>query len=266
MERFRSADAEIACQIMGTGAPVVLLHPFPVHHGFWDPVARELSARYRLLLPDLRGHGDSDAGEGPATMDKHAADLERLLDHAGVATAVCVGVSIGGYLLWEFWRRSRARVRALVVANTKAQADTGEGRVNRLHAADDVLKRGSEPFIESMLPKLLGRTTVQGRPDLVDAARRMMRKMSPQDIAQVQRGMAERPDSVETLRSIAVPTLVIAGDEDTLTPAGDAELIARNVRGSQLRVIPRGGHYCIFEQPQAGTQLIRQFLDALPAA
>lgn len=265
MQRIRSGDAEIAYEVIGSGPAVVLLHPFPVHHGFWKLVAQDLSSRYRLLIPDLRGHGESETGDGPATMAKHAADLERLLDHTGMTAAVFTGVSIGGYVLWEFWRRHRARVRALIVCNTKAQADTDEARSNRLKAAEDVLKRGTEPFIASMLPKLLGRSTLENRPDLVEEARRMMQKMSPQNVAQVQRGMAERPDSVKTLESIDVPTMVVTGDEDTLTPLGDAELIAKHVRGSRLRVIPRGGHYSLFEQPHAGTQLIRQFLDSLPA-
>jgi pimeloyl-ACP methyl ester carboxylesterase len=264
MERVRSGDAEIAYEIAGSGAPLVLLHPFPVHHDFWRPVAEALVLRYRLVMPDLRGHGDSSVGDGPATMAKHAADLLRVMDDTQVGTAVCVGVSIGGYLLWEFWRRHRARVRALVVSNTKAQADNHEGRANRLKAAEDVLKRGPEPFIEGMLPKVLGRTTVETRPDLVDSARGMMKRMSPDDIAQVQRGMAERPDSVETLKMIDVPTLVLTGEEDTLTPLADAELIRQNIRGSNLRVIPRAGHYAMFEQPQHASQLLRHFLDSLP--
>jgi 3-oxoadipate enol-lactonase len=265
MEKVRSGDAEIAYEVLGAGPPVVLLHPFPVHHEFWRPVADVLSTRYRLILPDLRGHGDSGVGQGPATMSKHAADLARVLDHAGVGTAVCAGVSIGGYLLWEFWRRNRARLRALVVCNTKAQADTEEGRANRLKTAEEVLRGGPEPFIESMLPKLFGRTTVQTRPDLLDAGRRMMKKMSAEDIAQVQRGMAERPDSVATLKTINVPTLVITGEEDTLTPIADAELMRQNIADSKIRVVPRAGHYSMFEQPQAGAQLLRQFLDGLPS-
>lgn len=265
MERIRSGDAEIAYDVLGEGAPVVLLHPFPAHHEFWNSIAERLAPRYRVLLPDLRGHGDSGVGEGPATMGKHAADVARVCDEAGVGRAVFVGVSIGGYILFEFWRRYQARVRALVLSDTRSQADTEEGRANRLKSAEDVLQRGPEPFVDSMLPKLLGESTHRGRPDLVQAAKRMMMKMSAEDIAQVQRGMAARPDSVETLKTIKVPTLLLVGSEDTLTPVADAELMHGNIAGSRLRVIARGGHYSPFEQSEATLPLLRQFLDRLPS-
>jgi len=105
VERIRSGDAEIVYRVMGAGPPVVLLHPFPVNHEFWLPVANALAASYRLVMPDLRGHGASGAGEGPATMTKHADDLARVMDAAGVPRAPIIGVSIGGYVLFEFWRR-----------------------------------------------------------------------------------------------------------------------------------------------------------------
>lgn len=264
MERIRSSDAVIAYEVLGKGAPVVLLHPFPAHHEFWKPIAERLATRYRVLLPDLRGHGESEVGEGPATMEKHGADLARVCDEIGIGRAVFAGVSIGGYILFEFWRRHRQRVRALVLSDTRPQADTEEGRATRLKAAEDVLQRGPEPFIDSMLPKLLGESTHQNRPDLVQAAKRMMMKMSPEDIAQVQRGMAVRPDSMETLKTINVPTLLLVGSEDTLTPRADAELMRQNIAGSQLRVIAGAGHYAPFEQSDATLPLLRQFLDSLP--
>src|ERR1700744_5148417 len=111
--RVKSIDAEIVYWAFGDGPPVVLLHPFPVHHEFWLPAARGLATKYRLILPDLRGHGDSEAGTGEATMEKHAADVARVMDDANVGRAPLIGVSIGGYLLLEFWRRYRGRVAAL---------------------------------------------------------------------------------------------------------------------------------------------------------
>jgi pimeloyl-ACP methyl ester carboxylesterase len=134
-----------------------------------------------------------------------------------------------------------------------------------LQSAEDVLQRGPETFIDIMIPKLLGESTRQGRPDLVQAAKGMMMKMSAEDIAQVQRGMAARPDSVETLKTIAVPTLLLVGSEDLLTPVADAELMRQNIAGSQLRVLGRAGHYAPFEQSDAVRPLLRQFLDSLPA-
>jgi 3-oxoadipate enol-lactonase len=262
-QRVKSGDAEIVYWSLGSGPPVVLLHPFPAHHEFWLPVAESLSTRYRIILPDLRGHGESEIGEGPATMEKHAADLARVLDHANVGRTPLVGVSIGGYLLFEFWRKSRGRVAALGLCNTKAPADAPEARAGRLQAANDVLDRGTEPFFESIIPKLFGKTTREARPDLVDGALRMMRKMSPEDVAQIQRGMAVRPDSVETLKTINVPTLLVTGDEDILTGVNEAELMRQHISASQLRVIPKAGHYAPWEQPQDSANILRQFLDAL---
>src|SRR5262249_14196344 len=148
-------------------------------------IADTLSIRYRVILPDLRGHGESGVGEGPATIEKHAADLARVMDDADVGRAPIIGVSIGGYVLVEFWRRHRGRVAALGLCTTKAPADGAEARAGRLRAADEVLDRGTGPFFETMSQRLLGKTTQQTRPDLVEGAIRMMRAMSPEDIAQV---------------------------------------------------------------------------------
>jgi len=258
---IRSGDAEIFYWILGDGPSVVLLHPFPAHHEFWLPVTQTLATRYRIILPDLRGHGESGVGEGSATMEKHAADLARVMDDAGVDRAPLIGVSIGGYVLFEFCRRHRGRVSALVLCNTKAPADNAEARAGRLQAAQDVLERGTEPFLQSLVTRLLGKTTQETRPDLVEGTLRMMRQMSPEDIAQVQRGMAERPDSVETLKTINVPTLLVTGDEDLMTGVNEAELMRRHIAGSQLRVIPKAGHYSPWEQPEEAARLLRQFLD-----
>jgi 3-oxoadipate enol-lactonase len=261
--RVKSDDAEIVYWTLGDGSPVILLHPFPVHHEFWIPVGESLATRYRMVLPDLRGHGESGAGEGPATMEKHAADLARVMDDAGVGRAPMIGVSIGGYALFEFWRKHRGRAAALGLCNTKAPADGPEVRSARLQAANDVLERGTEPFLEAQIPRLLAKSTQETRPDLVDGALQMMRKMSPEDIAQVQRGMAARPDSVDTLKTINVPTLLITGDEDILTGVNEAELMHRHISGSRLRVIPKAGHYAVWEQPEEATKLLREFLESL---
>jgi 3-oxoadipate enol-lactonase len=261
--RIKSGDAEIVYWSLGDGSPAVLLHPFPANHEFWLPVAEALATRYRIVLPDLRGHGESGVGEGPATMEKHAADVARVMDAAELGRAPLIGVSIGGYVLFEFWRKYRGRVAALGLCNTKAPTDSPEARAGRLQAANDVLDRGTEPFFESMIPKLIGKTTREMRPDLVDAALRMMRKMSPEDVAQVQRGMAARPDSVETLKTINVPTLLLTGDEDLLTGINEAELMRQHIPASQLRIIPKAGHYSPWEQSADATNILRQFLDGL---
>jgi 3-oxoadipate enol-lactonase len=152
-------------------------------------------------------------------------------------------------------------VKALVLCNTKSPSDTPEARATRLAAANDVLQRGTESFFESMLPKLLGETTRRSRPDLVEGALRMMRRMSGEDVAGVQRGMAERPDSVLTLKTINVPALIITGDEDILTGVPEAELMKQNITGSEMKVVTKAGHFSPWEQPEEVGKLLRSFLD-----
>jgi 3-oxoadipate enol-lactonase len=260
MPTLRSGDAQLYYEVAGNGPDVLLLHPFPLNRHFWDPVTPQLSTRYRVVLPDLRGHGDSELGEGPVTMQKLADDLFRLCLQERISKAFFVGVSIGGYLLFEFWRRYREQVAALVLANTRSGAEMPEDKANRLQLADRVLREGTDRFLEEMLPKLLSQTTRTNRPDIADAARRMMQSMSADDIAGVQRGMAERPDSVATLATINVPTLLIAGDEDSI-PLSEFELMRQQISGSRLQVISQAGHYAALEKPAEFGALLRTFLD-----
>ena len=262
MKQVRSGDAEIAYEILGSGPPVILLHPFPTNHVLWLSAVQSLTSSYQLILPDLRGHGDSEIGEGPALMEKHAADIARVLDDARIRRATLVGNSIGGYAIFECWRRWKERITGIILCNTKAQADTPDARATRLQSAKDILERGTEPFFASQATRLMGKTTQALRPDLVDGALRMMRKMSAEDVAMVQRGMAERPDSMPILKTMHVPTLVITGAEDELTGLPEAEALHKNIPRSELKIVAKAGHYSPWEQPEEIGRLLRQFLDA----
>ncbi len=262
MESLRSGDAQLVYEITGSGPDVVLLHPFPLDHRFWDGVRDQLAARYRVFLPDFRAHGDSEAGEGPVTMQKLAEDLERLCREFEIKRAIFVGVSIGGYTLIEFRRRYRERVGALVLANTRAGAETTEGRAGRMQTAERVLREDTTQFIEELFQKLFSPATIANRPDIVDAARAMAKKMSAADVAAVQRGMAERADSIPTLATIKVPTMVIAAADDGV-PVSDMELIHQSVSGSQFRVIDNAGHYAAMERPAEFGRLLRTFFDGV---
>lgn len=261
VDRIRSDDAQISYSILGSGPDVVLLHPFPAHHGVWLPVADQLATRYRCILPDLRGHGASEPGEGAATMEKHANDIRRVCDDAGVGRAVFVGVSIGGYILFEFWRRFRERVAGLVLSDTRAPADADETRRARLASIEQVQKHGPDGFLDAQVERLLGASTRRNRPDIAQTARGMMAKVTVAGISAVQQGMAARPDSVPTLKTIDVPTLVIVGDEDMVTPRADAEQMQRGIAGARLEIIAAAGHYSPLEQPDAVARVLRRFLD-----
>lgn len=264
--QVRSGDADIFYTVMGQGPDVVLLHPFPVTHAFWLPVAKKLSQRYRLILPDLRGHGASSIGDGSALMSKHAADVAAICKDAGVTRAVFGGVSIGGYILFEFWRTYRAAgpadVRALMLCNTKASDDTPVARTTRLQAAADILKNGPDPFLDATMPKLIGETTRRNRPDVGAQLRRMMQQPAA-NLSALQRGMADRPDSMPMLPTIDVPTLILAGDEDTTTPVADAQAMQQRIPASVLQVIPQAGHYAVHEKADDAHRIIRGFLDGL---
>src|ERR1022692_804271 len=264
MSTFRSGDAQLSYEVVGDGPDVVLLHPFPLNRRFWDSVVGQLSTRYRLILPDLRAHGESEHGEGPVAMQKLAADLSRLCRKERISKAFFVGVSVGGYLLFEFWHRYRDHGAALVLATTRPRAETSEGKANRLQLADRVLREGTAGFLGEMLSnrQLLSRTTRTNRPDIVDAALMMMQCMSADDIAGVQRGMAERPDSVATLATINVPTLLIAGEKDSI-PLSEFELMRERISASRLQVISQVGHYAALEKPAEFAALLRTFFDGL---
>ena len=261
LQSIQRAGAKIVYEVRGSGPPLFLLHPFPTNRRFWDSITPSLEQRFRLFLPDLRGHGESGAGEG-ATMATHADDIFHICRENEIRQAAFVGVSIGGYLLFEFWRRHRELVALLVLSNTKAQADSHEARANRLKAADDVEINGTAAFLDSMVPKLLGETTRRNRPDVVRRARTMMDAMSREGLAAVQRGMAARSDSVTTLLTINVPTLVVRGQEDTLILAQDAELMHNKISGSQLFAIAQTGHYSALEKPEEFLKVLRPFLDS----
>ncbi len=261
--RAPGLDTEIFYSVFGSGPDVVLLHAFPVNHEMWLPVVQRLASRYRFILPDLRGHGDSGVGAGPATMERHVADVLQVCDAVGAQKAIFGGVSIGGYVLFELWRRHPERVAALILCDTRAQADSDEGRATRLRAAAEVEQHGPEAYLDGMIPKLLGANTIAKRPELVAAVRAMMTKMTAAGIAAVQRGMAARPDSRPTLPAIHVPTLIIAGAEDSFVTMADVELMRQGIAGSNSAVLPLAGHFAPFEQPDAAAEVIGHFLDSL---
>lgn len=260
---LRSDGTDLFYSVRGSGPPVVLLHPFPANHCFWEECAPYLENRYQLVLPDLRGHGDSQPGEGPATMEKHAHDLALLCDELEIGRAVFAGVSIGGYVLFEFWRQFRERVAALVLANTRAGADSDEGRASREKSILQVQQRGPAPFIESMLGRALGETTLRARMDRVEAARVMMSRMTVMGITAVLQGLSARPDSTSTLNTIGVPSLLLAGEEDTIVAISEAEFMHRQIRNSRVQIVPKAGHYAAFEQPEYMGRLLREWLDSV---
>ena len=258
---LRSDDADLFYQVVGDGPDVVLLHPYPSDHSFWTPMAEHLGSRFRLIMPDLRGLGRSSVGEGAVTMAKLAEDLLRLCDELKIGRASFAGCSVGGYILFEFWRRNRERVKSLVLMDTRAGVDSDEGKAGRLKNADETVQRGPDWAIEQMLPRLLSPLTLSSRLDIVERAKGTMRHASAQGMAAMQRAMAARMDSTETLSHIDVPTLVMGGEDDAPSPVSELERMARSIRGAELRIVRRAGHMAAFEQPEDAATLVREFLE-----
>lgn len=264
--QYRSDHAQLFYVEQGEGVPVVLLHPTPVDHRFWSPVAAQLAPHYRVILPDLRGHGQSEAGPPPLRLciEQLGADLERLLDALKIEQAIFAGCSIGGYLLYELWRRCPQRVLALAFCSSKPGADTEANRAARERTIAMLREQGREPFVESTIKSLIGEATQRNHAEKIAEARSMMLRMPVEALIAVQQGLAARPDSLATARTITVPTCVVAAEQDAgSTPALMRELatlIASNGTRAEYHEIPNAGHYAPWEQPEVVGPLLLRFL------
>ena len=246
---------------VGAGEALLFVHAFPLNRRMWAPQLEVLSDRYRCLTVDLRGFGESDTPEGPYPMDQLASDLAGLLDQRGIERATLVGLSMGGYIAFTFWRRFPEKLRALVLADTRAGADTPEGRQTRERLAATAETEGLAPVVQAQVPRLL---SAGASPELRQWVQDMIEEASPQGVAGASRGMASRPDSAPLLAGIVCPTLVIVGEQDAVTPPAEAERMASAVPHAQLVRIPVAGHLANLEQPAAFNAALRAFLDGLP--
>jgi pimeloyl-ACP methyl ester carboxylesterase len=261
MKRVNVNGVELATVDEGRGVPVLLVHGFPLDHAMWQGQIDALKRDFRVIAPDLRGFGASSVTEGTVTMEQFADDLSGLLDQLKVAEPVVYcGLSMGGYIAFEFWRKYRQRVRGLVLCDTKAEADTAEAAQARLTMADKVLKEGPAVAADAMLPKLLAKVTAETRPGIAEGLRQTILNTSPQGIAAAQRGMAERRDSKKLLATIDVPTLVIVGKEDQITTVEQMRTIAAATRVSAPVEVPDAGHMSPLENPAAVNAELMAFL------
>jgi len=247
----------------GEGAPVALLHGFPFNHSMWREQVEMLSRTHRVITPDLRGHGGTAATGGAATMEEMAQDVAALLDQLSIERAVFGALSMGGYVALAFYQLFPRRVRALILADTRPHADTGEARANREAMARRALEEGMETVAEAMLPKLLAPATLSDRPEIAARVREMILSTQPEGAAAALRGMAIRKDQTSLLSEIIAPTLILVGGEDILTPPADAELMHREIRGSQLVVIEGAGHVSNIERPSEFNNAITDFLKSI---
>ena len=252
----------------GTGPAVILLHAFPVDSTLWAPQRRALAAAgYRVITPDLPGFGGSAMSAEAPSVDVMADEVAAVMDQMGIADAVVGGLSMGGYVAMAMLRRHPARISRLMLADTKASADTVEAAANREKIAADVVASGSTTGLaDAMLPNLLGETTRATRPAVVAAVRRWIGAQPAPAVAWAQRAMATRPDSLADLSTFGGPVLVVVGGEDTISPMGDAEAMAQaaSAGGSATTIseIPAAGHLTAVEDPDAVTGALTSWLAA----
>lgn len=253
---------EIGYDDGGSGVPILFVHGFPHDRTLWTPQLQGMTAQARVLAVDLRGFGETTVAP-PYSMDQYADDLVGLLDMLHVERAVVAGLSMGGYVAFAMWRRHAKRIRALVLSNTRAGADSDEAKERRRSLMALARAQGSNAVADAMLTGMLGKTTRARRPEIVNAVHRMISSAPVDGMIGALQAMIDRPDSSDTLRTVDVPTLLVTGDEDAIIPIEDVRSMQTAIRGSSLEVITGAGHLSNLERPAAFNHVVSEFLAKL---
>jgi YbgC/YbaW family acyl-CoA thioester hydrolase len=259
-QRLTVNGVNLAVEVRGEGPAVLFVHGYPFDRSIWRDQIDSLDG-YRRIAPDLRGMGQSDAPDLGYGMGIYAADLAALLDALGVSEVVLCGLSMGGYVIFEFLRRWRDRVRGLILMDTRAEGDSTEGRRARDVAAATARESGAGAVGEAMLPKVLASGSEERAPEVVERVRRIMAATPVAGMVGALAAMRDRHDSTGLLPTLAgLPTLIVVGEEDVLTPPDAARRMATLIPGARLVVIPGAGHVPPLERPSETTAEIREFL------
>ena len=248
----------------GDGTPVVLIHGFPFNGRMWDGQVEAFGDRWRLIVPDLRGFGASEAPEdrGRYSVDAFASDVQAVLDDAGVDQAVVCGLSMGGYVVFALWRQAKERVAGLVLANTRAEADPPEGIEKRTNQQKQVESEGISGLVEAMPNALTAEKSRSNDPEVVGRVRAVMDNPAAGYIGALE-AMKQRPDSTGDLAGISVPTLVVTGSDDPLIPPDASRSLHEAISGSELVEIPEAGHLSNLEAPEAFNRALEGFLKSI---
>jgi 3-oxoadipate enol-lactonase len=247
----------------GSGDTLLLIHGFPLNRTMWQPQIDFFADNYRVIAPDLRGFGVTEATpEKVNTMELLAEDVIGLLDYCGVAKAFVVGLSMGGYVSFALCRQFPERLKALVLADTKSEGDSAEAKAGRYALAAQVKVQGSPAATNGMLPKLFAPANYGAMPAEVNLVQAMIDATNPETIVATLSGLAERPDSTATLAQIQVPTLVIHGAEDVLMPVAKAQEMSTQIPNGKFIIVPKAGHMPNLESPVFFNQALQDFLKA----
>jgi pimeloyl-ACP methyl ester carboxylesterase len=249
----------------GPGPVVVLLHGFPFDRAMWVHQRSSVGSMYRVIAPDLRGHGASAAPDGIYTVDSMADDVLELLDGLQLYEPLVIGgLSMGGYIALSIAVRRPERVKGLMLMNSRAAADTPEAAKAREQRAEEIERSGeTEPVIEAMLPRMFARKTFERHPELVARMHARMLRTPARTLAGTLRGLAIRPDRSADLPMISVPTLVLAGLEDQVIPLEESERMVSMMPSARLVTIPDAGHVAPLENPDPANSAILKFLEGI---
>jgi 3-oxoadipate enol-lactonase len=243
---------------LGEGTPILWIHGFPLASSMYEQQLAIRSVRH--VMPDLPGFGQSRANGDSLSMDDYARMCIEMLDHRGIDRAVIAGFSMGGYIAFAIARLAPARMRGLVLIDTRETADTEEARKGRYDSIEKVKKEGIRPIVESMLPKML---TPQAPKEMRERVREIMSSSSPEGVIAALRAMATRPDSTPLLRQINVPTMIIVGEQDTITPPADAERMTAAIRGARLVRIDGAAHLAPYEKAAEVNRAVASFVSGI---
>ena len=265
IHQIADGNAAIGYDDSGRGPAVVFLHAFPLNRTMWTPQTSALTAQWRCVTIDVRGFGESTA-TGPFTVDRYADDVVVVLDMLGIKRAIVVGLSMGGYVAFALWRRHRRRVRALVLADTRAGADTPETRDRRRELIALARTSGVAAVADRQIIGLLGKVTRGRRPDIETTVRVIAASATVEGVVGALEALLERPDSTSTLATIAVPTLIVVGEDDVLTPTKEARAMHSLIYASRIEVLGQAGHLSSIERPAAFNAVLNEFLHIVESA
>lgn len=254
---------EIGYDNVGAGdTTLVLLHAFPLNRAQWAQQMRALEqvGGVRVVAPDLRGFGESSFVDGPTTVEQMAGDVLGLLDDLHIETFTLSGLSMGGYVAFQLFQRAAERVRGLILADTRATADSPEARQGREASAVLVEEHGVLALFDRDVPRLFSHVTQSSRPDIIDEGRRIAALNSPAGVAAASRGLGMRPDVTALLPHITCPTLILVGEQDEITPIADARTLFERIPDAQLEVLADAGHLSNLDSPDDFSQQVARFL------
>ncbi|MDP2208428.1 MAG: alpha/beta fold hydrolase [Bacteroidota bacterium] len=245
------------------GLPVVFIHGFPFNSSMWTPQLKSISGKYRAITFDVRGHGESDFGDGQFLIEFFVDDLFGLLDYLKIEKAVLVGLSMGGYIALRAIERHPERVAALVLCDTKSAADTNEVKIRRARQIQIVKSVGIARFAEDFLKAIFSEETFIRLPSIVDMIRNIILKTSPLSVASTLIALAARTDTTRALPEIKVPTLIMVGERDTLTTPADALEVKNQIPNSEMHIIPNAAHMSNLENSSAFNKHLFDFLEKI---